>query len=221
MLDMSRRKFGSVLITRGVCCAAALGCLGRQNPAGANTISFEKREQELVPASHDTWFKQLEKERVGKKPLKGALDMRRFKDPTYVLLAPIEWSSGLTPPDYAPLLVPAGFVTDMASVPKIFWSLFRPDGDYAYAAVLHDYLYWEQDRPKAEADAIFKSAMSMQKVTDFQRFVLFRAVEKFGGSAWASNAQLKAAGERRVLSVLPPNSDITWAEYKTLPMIFK
>ncbi|ECG8634089.1 DUF1353 domain-containing protein, partial [Salmonella enterica subsp. salamae] len=37
--------------------------------------------------------------------------------------------------------VPAGFVTDLATIPRIFWSLMPPDGKYAKAAIIHDYLY--------------------------------------------------------------------------------
>ena len=36
--------------------------------------------------------------------------------------------------------VPAGFVSDLASVPRIFWPFLPPDGDYSQAAVLHDWL---------------------------------------------------------------------------------
>lgn len=36
--------------------------------------------------------------------------------------------------------VPEGFVTDLASVPRAFWEIMRPEGRYAYAAVVHDYL---------------------------------------------------------------------------------
>ncbi|MDI5166053.1 DUF1353 domain-containing protein, partial [Salmonella enterica subsp. enterica serovar Montevideo] len=31
--------------------------------------------------------------------------------------------------------VPVGFVTDLATVPRIFWSLLPPDGEYAKAAI--------------------------------------------------------------------------------------
>ena len=40
--------------------------------------------------------------------------------------------------------VPQGFTTDFASIPPIFFGLLRPDGLYAVAAVVHDYLYWDQ-----------------------------------------------------------------------------
>lgn len=36
--------------------------------------------------------------------------------------------------------VPKGFITDGASVPKMFWNLLPPWGEYGQAAVLHDYL---------------------------------------------------------------------------------
>src|SRR5437868_748210 len=40
-----------------------------------------------------------------------------------------------------PIVVPAGFVTDFASIPRAFWSGMSPHGQYSRAAVLHDYLY--------------------------------------------------------------------------------
>jgi hypothetical protein len=36
-------------------------------------------------------------------------------------------------------IVPAGFETDGASVPRLLWWLFNPMGRYAKAAVLHDH----------------------------------------------------------------------------------
>ena len=36
--------------------------------------------------------------------------------------------------------VPAGFITDGASVPRALWWLFPPTGRYFQAAVVHDYL---------------------------------------------------------------------------------
>lgn len=37
--------------------------------------------------------------------------------------------------------VPAGFVTDFASIPRAFWVVLPPTGKYGKAAVVHDYLY--------------------------------------------------------------------------------
>lgn len=65
------------------------------------------------------------------------------------------------------IVVPAGFLTDGASVPKIFWSVLPCWGTYSRAAIVHDYLCWRlhQGAPHAEAptrraaDAVFYEAM--------------------------------------------------------------
>src|SRR5947199_120869 len=66
---------------------------------------------------------------------------------------------------FKPVGVPEGFVTDLTSIPKIVWGFnLRPEGPYAYAAVVHDFLYWTQDRSRDEADKIFLIAMGDSKV---------------------------------------------------------
>jgi hypothetical protein len=57
----------------------------------------------------------------------------------YRLLTAFQYDSSLTT-----ITVPAGFVTDFASVPKLFWNLLPPTGRYGKAAVVHDVL--QQDR---------------------------------------------------------------------------
>ena len=39
------------------------------------------------------------------------------------------------------ITVPAGFVTDLASIPRPLWVLWPPFGKYTRAAVIHDWLY--------------------------------------------------------------------------------
>jgi hypothetical protein len=60
--------------------------------------------------------------------------------------------------------VPAGRITDLASVPRILWAIYPPFGRYTRAAVIHDDLYDGHRRRKARysrmyADAIFYEAM--------------------------------------------------------------
>lgn len=45
--------------------------------------------------------------------------------------------------------IPKGFKTDLASVPRIFWSVFPPFGRYAEPAVIHDWACENFDRPTA------------------------------------------------------------------------
>lgn len=65
----------------------------------------------------------------GARAVGGALDFRRFSDPIYILLNPISWRPDEPDSVIPEVVAPKGFVTDLASVPRIFWSLFRPDGN--------------------------------------------------------------------------------------------
>jgi hypothetical protein len=87
--------------------------------------------------------------------------------------------------------VPAWFLTDYASVPRVFWSLIAPD-DLAKPAVLHDYLYSLQGRPdgqhnvwsRAEADEVFRSAMAALPIPSWKRLAAWSAVRSFGWLWW-------------------------------------
>lgn len=80
--------------------------------------------------------------------------------------------------------VPKGTKTDFASVPRIFWSILPPDGIYTQSAVLHDYLYQKQVRPKYEADYIFLESMLVLGVPEWKAKIMYWAVDKFGQSSW-------------------------------------
>lgn len=76
--------------------------------------------------------------------------------------------------------VPAGFVTDLASVPRVFWTLLPPDGKYAKAAIIHDYMYDNALRTKKEADLIFLDGMTVLGVPHWKRAIMYYAVRLFG-----------------------------------------
>ena len=59
------------------------------------------------------------------------------------------------PPYRTAIAVPAGTITDLASVPRILWVIFPPNGRYAKAAIVHDYLYAQALYSKPVADAVF------------------------------------------------------------------
>lgn len=162
----------------------------------------------------DTWMM------VPKAP-GGRLELGRFADPMYFLGLPISWKPN---PDqvgkFAAVTVPTGFVTDLASIPQPFWSLLRPDGRYAYAAIVHDYLYWTQERPREEADQILKFAMQDFSINVATIAAIYEAVHLAGSSAWRKNAELKARGEKRILKQWPEDPRVTWAQWKERPDVF-
>ncbi len=89
--------------------------------------------------------------------------------------------------------VPAGFVTDLASVPRIFWTLLPPDGKYAKAAIIHDYLYDNALRTKKEADLIFLDGMAVLGVPKWKRIVMYLAVRIFGRGNYSKDQQAREA----------------------------
>lgn len=94
--------------------------------------------------------------------------------------------------------VAKGFVTDFASVPRMLWWALPKWGVYGKAAVLHDWLYWEQNRTRSQADAIMLEAMDILSVPVVKKRLIYRAVRFFGGMAWRNNHKKKEQGKSRV-----------------------
>jgi hypothetical protein len=138
----------------------------------------------------------------------------------YFLNAPISWTPNPGQEEYAAVTVPTGFVTDLTSIPRIFWSLLRPDGEYAYAAVVHDYLYWTQTRSREEADQILKLAMEDFEIDALTVGGIYRAVRAGGQVAWNGNAEKKAQGEQRILTRFPQDPRTRWEDWKQRPGVF-
>lgn len=150
----------------------------------------------------------------------GMLRISRFREPIYFLTAPISWTPNPGQERYEAVTVPPGFVTDFASIPRVFWSVLRPDGEYAYAAVIHDYLYWTQTRSRKEADDILKMAMEDFDVGTVTVGTIYNAVRMGGQMAWNGNADKKRIGEERVLTRFPQDPRITWEDWKQRPGVF-
>jgi len=81
--------------------------------------------------------------------------------------------------------VPAGFVTDFASVPRLLWFIFPPFGSWSRPAVLHDFLYSVTGGcSRFLADALFREAMYQQCVPAWRRAIMYCSVRMFGRHAW-------------------------------------
>ena len=81
--------------------------------------------------------------------------------------------------------VPEGFLSDGASVPRIFWTRFPPFGKYLEAAIIHDYYYTLGEEKRAPIDyklatKVFREAMKVCGVNWIRRNVMYQAVMWFG-----------------------------------------
>lgn len=93
------------------------------------------------------------------------------------------------------VVIPDGFITDFASVPRFLWPLLPPTGPYGKAAVVHDWLYQfpqlmipEQPKTRvinrAEADSILNEAMEVLEVGKMIRWSIYSGVRVGGWKPW-------------------------------------
>jgi hypothetical protein len=83
--------------------------------------------------------------------------------------------------------IPAGYQTDLASVPRIPLAYWRTGGKAVLPAIVHDWLYeCSQNISRKAADDVFLEAM--QDTGDppwaSTRWTMYRAVRLFAGPAW-------------------------------------
>lgn len=84
------------------------------------------------------------------------LDLRDYesKDDFWVVLDDLGWR---TPTEW--IVVPRGFITDLASIPKPLRNLFDPNGKSRKPAVLHDWIYRTHEFTKAQCDQLLYDAL--------------------------------------------------------------
>lgn len=82
------------------------------------------------------------------------------------------------------IVVPVGFVTDFASVPRILWDVYPPWGTYGWAAVIHDFLYTTQLFDRENSDYFLLEAMGASGVDEWTRGSIYDAVRSCGGHSW-------------------------------------
>ncbi|TCJ15227.1 DUF1353 domain-containing protein [Parasulfuritortus cantonensis] len=118
------------------------------------------------------------------------------------------------------IVVPKGFVTDFASIPKPLWSFgLSPHGQYGRAAVIHDFLYWTQGCSRVQSDRLLLIAMKESKVGSFDELAIFAGVSAGGESAWANNAKERSAHLPRIVPekfLRPGDPNMNWKDYRKM-----
>lgn len=110
-----------------------------------------------------------------------ALELRWIDGHNWLLLKNFLYVTNVRLVGNVLIAVPAGFVTDFASVPRVLWNLLPPTGGYGEAAVLHDYLYRTRGKAtRIQADAVLLEAMKLAGVDWLTRWVVYLGV-RVGG----------------------------------------
>jgi hypothetical protein len=89
-----------------------------------------------------------------------------------------------------PYVIPKGFTTDLASIPRALWSIYSPSRtETIAAAVVHDYLYFCPNAlSRKESDSIFYDILILQGIPYQTAFKYWMAVRLFGYSHFNEGA---------------------------------
>lgn len=101
-------------------------------------------------------------------------------NPVYAVLEEFDYCLGSLDAPIATFKIPAGFETDLATIPFPINRVFHPDGPWAKAAVLHDWLCNQGPMmSNVVKDSIFLEAMEVLGVNRVVSMTFFFAVRLF------------------------------------------
>lgn len=84
--------------------------------------------------------------------------------------------------------IPAGFVTDGASIPRFYRWRFSPTGKGFRAAVAHDWLYREAVVPRGVCDQVFRDGLAFCGENGWNQRVIHAALRIGGWTSYGKNA---------------------------------
>lgn len=113
----------------------------------------------------------------------GEVDLRILDDPgeLFAVINDFAFQSdslGLIP-------VPAGFVTDLASVPRLPFAYLIVGGKGKKAAVVHDWLYSTRKCTRAQADEVFREALAASGYGGAVQGLMWSGVRVGGWVPWS------------------------------------
>ena len=150
----------------------------------------------------------------------GLPDLILLADGVFIVNRPITYTNSTHRTHPYRITVPRGFVTDLASIPWIA-QLFVPKNEsHSNPAILHDYLYWEQQCSREEADSLLLLEMEDAQVGSMRRWLIDTGLWLGGWTGWDENRGKREQGYIRVISrerfPCPPgkpcNTNTRWDE---------
>lgn len=83
--------------------------------------------------------------------------------------------------------VPLNFISDLGSIPRIFWNVIPPDGPATAGYLIHDYLYATQLHTQYDADNCLLRLLKFLGIGWFARYTIYWNLRAFGWLAWNSD----------------------------------
>lgn len=113
-------------------------------------------------------------------------DQTRTDDIKFVLVSDVVFLLDFKKEIYS-ILIPEGFSTDFASIPKCVRNIIENVGKYNDQFLLHDWMYSKKSDLKftrKEVDQIMLEKLKEYGMNLVKRNVIYNAVRIFGGSHW-------------------------------------
>ena len=109
-------------------------------------------------------------------PLQVQLDTETVGSTTWIVISDLIYND----PKFGKIVVPAGFVTDFASVPRIpvIFELVGADG--SLGATVHDYLYHNGTIERKDVDGIFLDILLNSGIGKVRSYMMYYGVRAFG-----------------------------------------
>ena len=89
--------------------------------------------------------------------------------------------------DKESFLIPKGFETDLASIPRWYWTFLSPQySAFVTPSIIHDYFYRCSNlKSRKFADEVFYYALKNKGVSDYTAAKFFLAVRLFGAHSYS------------------------------------
>lgn len=82
-------------------------------------------------------------------------------------------------------IIPAGFITDLATVPKLAQKVIPYKDDLCIVAILHDWHYTTHEVTRKEADKIMRDYFTVNtELGTIQKYAVWAIIRIFGSSSW-------------------------------------
>ena len=83
-------------------------------------------------------------------------------------------------------VIPVGFRSDGASVPRFLWRLLSPaiDPQTLWASIIHDYCYGKAITTREKADAAYRDQLIEDGYPVWKARLTYGGLRLFGGSHW-------------------------------------
>ncbi|MFZ3194105.1 MAG: DUF1353 domain-containing protein [Moraxellaceae bacterium] len=121
------------------------------------------------------------------------LELRLYEDPEGRAILREDRTQWLLMQDlpYGPITAKQGYVTDLGSIPRIFWRIESPSGRGAKGYVIHDYGYTYALLTREQVDRLLRDALRDVGVPYLARNAIYLAV-RAGGKGGYGRPSAKA-----------------------------